>query len=96
MAITRRETKLGRRFDVEWRLPDRSKRCKSFKTKREARVFEAAIVTKSVSGDVVDPLEPRFADGQSARSITSRSRRGSTSWYNRASARERCGGFTRC
>jgi integrase len=55
MAITRRETKLGPRFDVEWRLPDRSKRRKSFKTEREARVFEAAIVTKSVSGDVVDP-----------------------------------------
>jgi len=49
MAINRRETKLGLRFDVEWRLPDRSKRRKSFKTEREARVFEAAIVTKSAS-----------------------------------------------
>jgi hypothetical protein len=55
MAINRRETKLGLRFDVEWRLPDRSKRRKSFKTERESRVFEAAIVTKSASGDVVDP-----------------------------------------
>jgi hypothetical protein len=55
MAITRRETKLGPRFDVEWRLPDRSKRRKSFKSEREARVFEAAIVTKSLSGDIVDP-----------------------------------------
>src|SRR5258708_37534379 len=60
MAITRRETKLGPRFDVEWRLPDRSKRRKSFKTEREARVFEAAIVTKSVSGDVVDPRAGRI------------------------------------
>jgi hypothetical protein len=41
MAITRRETKVGARFDVEWRLPDRSKRRKSFKTERDARVFEA-------------------------------------------------------
>jgi integrase len=32
-----------------------TKRRKSFKTEREARVFEAAIVAKSVSGDVVDP-----------------------------------------
>jgi Phage integrase, N-terminal SAM-like domain len=47
------------RFDVEWRLPDRSKGRKSFKTEREARVFEAAIVTKSVSGDVVDPRAGR-------------------------------------
>jgi hypothetical protein len=60
MAITRRETKLGPRFDVEWRLPDRSKRRKSFRTEREARVFEAAIVTKSVSGDVVDPRAGRI------------------------------------
>lgn len=60
MAITRRETKLGPRFDVEWRLPDRSKRRKSFKTEREARVFEAAIVTKSVSGDLVDPRAGRI------------------------------------
>src|SRR3954470_2063641 len=59
-AITRRETKLGPRFDVEWRLPDRSKRRKSFKTEREARVFEAAIVTKSLSGDVVDPRAGRI------------------------------------
>ena len=59
MAITRRETKLGPRFDVEWRLPDRSKRRKSFKTERETRVFEAAIVTKSVSGDMVDPRAGR-------------------------------------
>lgn len=60
MAITRRETKLGPRFDVEWRLPDRSKRRKSFKTEREARVFEAAVVTKSVSGDIVDPRAGRI------------------------------------
>jgi hypothetical protein len=60
MAINRRETKLGLRFDVEWRLPDRSKRRKSFKTERESRVFEAAIVTKSASGDVVDPRAGRI------------------------------------
>jgi integrase len=60
MAITRRETKLGPRFDVEWRLPDRSKRRKSFKTEREARVFEAGIVAKSVSGDIVDPRAGRI------------------------------------
>jgi hypothetical protein len=60
MAINRRETKIGARFDVEWRLLDRSKRRKSFKTEREARVFEAAILTKSVSGDVVDPLAGRI------------------------------------
>jgi hypothetical protein len=59
MAINRRETRFGPRFDVEWRLPDRSKRRKSFKTEREARVFEAANVTKTASGDVVDPRAGR-------------------------------------
>ncbi len=59
MAITRRETTHGPRFDVEWRLPDRSKRRKSFKTEREARVFEATIVTRTAAGDVVDPRAGR-------------------------------------
>lgn len=55
MAIQRRESQSGPRFDVEWRLPDRSKRRKTFKTEREARIFEASIVTKSASGEAVDP-----------------------------------------
>jgi hypothetical protein len=55
MAITRRETAEGPRFDVEWRLPDRAKRRKTFKSDREARVLEASIVTKTASGEVVDP-----------------------------------------
>ena len=59
MAITRRETTRGPRFDVEWRLPDRSKRRKSFKTEREARVFEATVVTRSAARDVVDPRAGR-------------------------------------
>jgi hypothetical protein len=59
MAIKRRETSDGPRFDVEWRLPDRAKRRKSFKSEREARVFEASIVTKTASGEVVDPRAGR-------------------------------------
>lgn len=55
MAITRRESQSGPRFDVEWRLPDRSKRRKTFKTEREARIFAASIVTKSASGEAIDP-----------------------------------------
>lgn len=35
-------------------------RRKSFQTEREARVFEATIVAKSVSGDVVDPRAGRI------------------------------------
>jgi hypothetical protein len=54
MAATRRETTRGPRFDVEWRLPDGSKRRKSCKTEREARVFEATIQTRSAAGDIVD------------------------------------------
>jgi integrase len=59
MAVTRRETTRGPRFEVEWRLPDRSKRRKSFKTEREARVFEATILTRSAAGDIVDPRAGR-------------------------------------
>ena len=59
MAIKRRETKYGPRFDVEWRLPDRSKRRKTFKTERDARVFEASIVTKQAGGEVHDPRAGR-------------------------------------
>lgn len=55
MAIKRRESKSGPRFDVEWRLPDRTKRSKTFSTEREARVFEASLVTKFAAGDIVDP-----------------------------------------
>jgi hypothetical protein len=49
----------GPRFDVEWRLPDRTKRRKTFKTEREARLFEAWVVTRTASGDVVDPRAGR-------------------------------------
>ncbi len=55
MAISRRETKNGVRYDVQWRLPDRSKRKKSFKTEREARQFEAKLVTSTAAGERVDP-----------------------------------------
>jgi integrase len=55
MAIRRRETSDGPRFDVEWRLPDRTKRRKTFRSERQARIFEASIVTKSAAGEVVDP-----------------------------------------
>jgi integrase len=55
VTIRRRESKAGPRFDVEWRLPDRTKRSKTFKTEREARVFEASLVTKFAAGDIVDP-----------------------------------------
>jgi integrase len=59
MAIKRRETTDGPRFDVEWRL-HRTKRRKTFKSEREARVFEASIVTRTASGEVVDPRAGRI------------------------------------
>ncbi|MDT5258833.1 MAG: hypothetical protein QOD10_3913 [Mycobacterium sp.] len=60
MGIKRRETRLGPRFDVEWRLPDRSKRRKTFTTEREARVLEATLVTRSAAGETVDPRAGRI------------------------------------
>lgn len=60
MTIRRREAKEGPRFDVVWRLPDRSKRSKTFKPEREARVFEGSVVTKFGAGDIVDPRAKRI------------------------------------
>ena len=45
----------GVRYDVQWRLPDRSKRKKTFRTEREARQFEAKLVTNGAAGVRVDP-----------------------------------------
>jgi integrase len=55
MSIRRRETKAGVRFDVQWRLPDRSKRKKTFSSERAAKQFEAKLVTSSATGESVDP-----------------------------------------
>jgi len=55
MAIKRRETTRGPRYDVQWRLPDRSKRKKTFRTEREARQFEAKLINSGALGEVIDP-----------------------------------------
>lgn len=56
MAIRRYATKSGqRRYQVEWRLPGRVKRRRSFKTLREAQVFEAEVVAARAQGSVIDP-----------------------------------------
>jgi len=61
LAIKRRETNDGARYDVQWRLPDRSKRKKTFRTEREARQFEAKLVTDSAAGVRVDPRGGKIA-----------------------------------
>jgi len=55
VSIWRRETKAGVRYDVQWRLPDRSKRKKTFSSERAAKQFEAKLVTSSATGESVDP-----------------------------------------
>jgi hypothetical protein len=55
MAIKRSETSGGVRYDVQWRLPDRSKRKKTFHTEREARRFEAKLINSGALGEAVDP-----------------------------------------
>ena len=55
VTIKRRETGRGVRYDVQWRLPDRSKRKKTFRTEREARRFEAKLISSGALGDAVDP-----------------------------------------
>lgn len=60
MAIKRRDTSDGPRYDVQWRLPDRSKRKKTFRTERAARQFAAKLVTSGAAGEVVDPRGGRI------------------------------------
>src|ERR1700759_721691 len=55
MSIRRRETKAGVRYDVQWRLPDRSKRKKTFSSERAAKQFEAKLVPGSATGESLDP-----------------------------------------
>jgi hypothetical protein len=56
MSIRRRETtNAGVRYDVQWRLPDRSKRKKTFISERAAKQFEAKLVTSSATGESLDP-----------------------------------------
>ncbi|WP_068274814.1 tyrosine-type recombinase/integrase [Aldersonia kunmingensis] len=55
MAITRRPTKHGARWDVVWRAPDRTQRSKTFMTEREAKVFEAAVISNQARGEQFDP-----------------------------------------
>ena len=57
LTIRRRDSKNER--DVEWQLPDRTKRSETFMTEREARVFEASFATKLAAGNVVDPRAGR-------------------------------------
>lgn len=58
--------KSGVRFDVEWRLPVRSKRKKMFRTEREARQFETKVVVGHAVGNINDP---RAQNNSAKRSI---------------------------
>ena len=56
MSIRKKVTSKGEpRWLVEWRLPDRRKVTKSFRTEREARVFEAEVVAAKSRGTVYNP-----------------------------------------
>ena len=47
MTIRRREAKSGTRRDVEWLLPDGTKRSKTFKTLRAAKLFDGEVRSAS-------------------------------------------------
>lgn len=55
MAITKYTPKSGPRWRVEWQLPDRTKRRKIFRTEREAKTFEAEMISSRSRGTVIDP-----------------------------------------
>jgi hypothetical protein len=55
MTIRRREAKSGTRWDVEWLLPDGTKRSKTFKTQRAAKLFDGELRSAREDGETVDP-----------------------------------------
>jgi len=55
MAIKRSDTSKGPGYNVQWRLPDRSKRKKTFAMEQAARQFAAKLVTSGAAGELVDP-----------------------------------------
>jgi hypothetical protein len=55
MTIRRREAKSGTRWDVEWLLPDGTKRSKTFTTLRAAKLFDGEVRSARQDGETVDP-----------------------------------------
>ena len=55
MTIRRREAKSGTRWDVEGLLPDGTKRSKTFKTLRAAKLFDGEVRSAREDGETVDP-----------------------------------------
>ncbi|MEV8236426.1 site-specific integrase [Rhodococcus sp. NPDC077669] len=55
MSITKKQTTKGARWVVEWRLPGRIKRRRTFQTEREARLFQAEQLTAHSHGVYFDP-----------------------------------------
>ncbi|WP_077101541.1 tyrosine-type recombinase/integrase [Mycobacterium terramassiliense] len=55
MTIRRREAKSGTRWDVEWLLPDGTKRSKTFKALRAAKLFDGEVRHAREGGEPVDP-----------------------------------------
>lgn len=56
MSIEKRTTSTGEtRWMVEWRLPDRRKRRRTFQTEREAKTFEAEVISARSRGLIYDP-----------------------------------------
>jgi integrase len=55
MTIRRREAKSGMRWDVEWLLPDGTKRSKTFTTLRAAKLVDGELRSAHHDGETVDP-----------------------------------------
>src|SRR6202022_2753030 len=55
MTIRKRAAKSGTRWDVEWLLPDGTKRSKTFKTQRAAKLFDGELRSAREDGETVDP-----------------------------------------
>ena len=55
MTIRRREAKSGTRWDVEWLLPDGTKRSKTFTTLRAAKLFDGELRSARQDGEAIDP-----------------------------------------
>jgi integrase len=55
MTIRRRAAKSGTRWDVEWLLPDGTKRSKTFTSLRAAKLFDGEVRSARQGGQAIDP-----------------------------------------
>jgi hypothetical protein len=55
MTIRRRQATSGKHWDVEWLLPDGTKRSRTFTTLRAAKLFDVEVRSARADCETIDP-----------------------------------------